>query len=171
MVICLMMTQIPLSDMSRHDRFENRDADLLIRFDKISMLVKTPGFEDSDNIGRVRDNLAILMEFAVSVLESLNASFTLKKNHQLLNTITRNIFETVQNFEDQFNRQNQTADKLIRSLTDIIGNPAMTEGMNPIYRDVFNGILLESRQNYDQIKKKGLAIDHSFFETVKKNGW
>jgi len=159
-----------LTDVSHDERFEQDGSELLIRFQMLSLLIKELPLEDNDKVGRIRDNLAIAMELACSNLSSIEASIKIKKNQKVLNQVLKNTYNTIQNVEEQFNEQNTITNQVINSLTGIISNPAMTAGMDPIYKDVFTSIINDGKKQFDAIKEKGVAIDGNFSEIVRRLG-
>lgn len=159
-----------LTDVSNDERFEQDGSELLIRFKMLSLLIKELPLEDNDKVGRIRDNMAIAMELACANLNSIEASIKIKKNQKVLNQVLKSTYHTIQNVEEQFNEQNTITNQVINSLTGIISNPAMTEGMDPIYKDVFTSVINDGKKQFDAIKEKGVAIDGNFSEIVRRLG-
>ncbi len=159
-----------ISASTSTDRFTENGKELLIKFESLSLLIKDMPLEDNDKMGRIKDNMAIALELACANLESIEASLKIKKNQKILNQVLKNTYETIQNVEIQFNEQNEITNQVINSLTGIISNPAMTEGMDPIYRDVFTSIINDGKIKFDAIKTKGVAIDGNFAEIVRRLG-
>lgn len=152
------------------ERFVENDAELLIQFENISLLINDMPVSDADKMGRIKDNMAIALELACSNLRSIESAMTIKKNQKILNQVLKNTYETIQNVEQQFNEQSEVTNQVINSLTGIISNPAMTKGMDPIYKDVFTSIISDGRAKFDDIKEKGVAIDVNFAEIVRRLG-
>ncbi len=159
-----------ISDTDKSERFTEDGAELLIKFKALSLLIKDMPLNDPDKMGRIKDNMAIALELACANLNSIEASITIKKNQKILNQVLKNTYETIQNVEKQFNEQNDITNQVINSLTGIISNPAMTQGMDPIYKDVFTSIIEDGKKQFDLIKETGVAIDSDFADIVKRLG-
>lgn len=159
-----------ISDLSSEERFEEDGQELLIRYKNISLLIKDLPLDDDEKIGRVKDNLAIGLELCSAELESIETTVKIKKNQKLLNRVLKNTYDTIQNVEEQFNTQNQNMNQVFNSLVGIVANPAMTQGMDPIYRDVFTGIISDGKNQFDSFKNSGVAIDATFSDIVKRLG-
>jgi len=159
-----------ISTSEGSERFLEDGPELLIQFKELTLLIKDMPLSDSDKMGRIKDNMAIALELACANLSSIEAALKIKKNQKILNQVLKNTYETIQNVEEQFNEQNNVTNQVINSLTGIISNPAMTAGMDPIYRDVFTSIINDGKSKFDAIKETGVAIDGNFAEIVKRLG-
>jgi len=159
-----------ISDITSTERFDIDGPELLIRYQYISLLIKDMPLDDADKVGRIQDNMAIALELACATSRSIEASIKIKKNQKILNNVIKNTYETIQNVEKQFNEQNEITNQVVNSLTGIISNPAMTEGMDPIYKDVFTSIINDGKSKFDKIKESGIAIDDNFADIVKRLG-
>lgn len=159
-----------LSNQSFSERFIPDGEELLILFKEISLLVKEMPLNDPDKMGRIQDNLATTLELACSQLRSIESSIKIKKNQKILQQVIKSTHDTIQNVEAQFNEQSEMTQKVISSLTGIISNPAMTKGMDPVYRDVFTSIINDGKNKFDEMKQTGLAIDQKFAAVVQRLG-
>jgi predicted nuclease with TOPRIM domain len=155
-----------LEDDLGGERFLEEGSRLVIRTDKISLLILGMPKDDPDVFARYRDSLAIILELATDSMSSIEDEDAMREQEQVLKKIISTTQTTLENVERQFKEQAEQSELIITSMTDVLGNPTFVKEMNVSFRPIYQGIVEETKERFDKLHKETAAVDESFSQII-----
>jgi len=155
-----------LEDDLNGERFLLEGSRLVIRFDKISLLVLGMPKEDEDTCSRYRDSLAIILELANDSMCSIEDGHAMNSQQEVLKKVISTTQSTLENVEQQFKDQATQSQVIINSMTDVLGNPTFVKEMSESFRPIYQGIVEETKERFDKLHEETAAVDASFAKII-----
>ena len=155
-----------LEDDLNGERFLLEGSRLVIRFDKISLLVLGMPKEDEDTCSRYRDSLAIILELANDSMCSIEDGHAMNNQQDVLKKVISTTQSTLENVEQQFKDQATQSETIINSMTDVLGNPTFVKEMSESFRPIYQGIVEETKERFDKLHEETAAVDASFAKII-----
>jgi len=151
-----------LSDMGSDARFEQEGNELLVRFEHVSLLLKDMPVGDPDTMGRVKDALATIMEFANAEVKNIEDEVNMQKQDLALKRVIKTTHKTIAHFEKQFKEHSDENKDIIDNMSYILGSDTFVNAISGTHRQVYKGIMKETERRLQKLHFKGLDVNKSF---------
>ena len=155
-----------LEDELEGERFKEDGSCLTIRFDKISLVVQGMPETEPDTFARYRDTLTIIMELASDHLSTLEDELALQQQHAVLKKVISTTQDTLIKVEEQFNYQAEQSKLIIDSMTNVLGNPTFIKEMSVSFQPVYQGIIKETQERFNELHSENASVDSSFAKII-----
>jgi hypothetical protein len=108
------------------------------------------------------------MELAVAELENVQTIYAVQQQKALMDKLIASTHKTIRNVEEQFQHQARESKDIMDSLSYVMENESFVRSMDPTFRRVFQDIMRESKQRFDDLHAKGVAVDRSFSQIIDR---
>ncbi len=159
-----------LTRMEQQERIFDFGCRTSFNYPKISLLIKNMPMDDPDMYGRIKDNVALLVEGADARLSSLDESLMLNKQRQALRKMMERSEDVLMSFKMQYGENKEKNMKVMDELSASIEKSFMFLGLTEEQEETMMAALQDAVQKSLALYEEGFEIEkelESFASDVK----
>lgn len=152
-----------LEAVSQEKRIFDFDNRTVFNFDSISLLIKNMPMDDPETYGRIKDNVALLVEGADARIKSIDMEQAMAKQKQAILAALEGTRHTLRDIGDKHRQHKQDSTHLLEMLLQDLEasflNLGLTEEQETHLFGMVNETVNKTIANYDQSLKEDHRMD------------
>lgn len=134
---------------------------MIINYDLVSILIVTLP-DDPDEVGRIRDNVAILAESAEAIAETIGIRKAAAGHAEALQSASRNSVHAIEELRDLYRKQQAETRVLMQDLIEQVEKTYVFLGLTDRQEDTLSATLRASADQVLRLFDIGLEFDKRF---------
>ncbi|MDH4284763.1 MAG: response regulator, partial [Gallionellaceae bacterium] len=164
---CSALEESVLANMAKQDRLFEFSSCLSCSYEHVTVIVKNVNQKDRDAVGRLRDNLAILVEGADARVEALDAAVELEKEHHALTQLIASTKNALQDIDKRHKQQSLDSKAIFQNLQEEFERRLLTIGITVSQEDELAEMIQSATQRAMALYDEGIATGEHM-ETILK---
>jgi len=148
-----------LTRMEQQTRIFDFGCRTAFNYPKISLLIKNMPMDDADMYGRIKDNVALLVEGADARLTALDESLTLDRQRQALRKMMERSEDVLMSFKMQYGENKEKNMKVMDGLSASIEKSFMFLGLTEEQEETMLNALQEAVEKSLALYEEGFEIE------------
>ena len=148
-----------LTRMEQQERIFDFGCRTAFNYPKISLLIKNMPMDDPDMYGRIKDNVALLVEGADARLASLDESLVLARQREALRKMMERSEDVLMSFKMQYGENKEKNMKVMDGLSASIEKSFMFLGLTEEQEETMMNALQDAVQKSLALYEEGFEIE------------
>ena len=155
-----------LDYVCNHKRILQYGQQVVINYPHISLLIKEMPLEDPDLCGRIRDNVALLVEGAESRVRALEVEASVKRQKGALAALMKRTEQALKEIDARHREHKQVSTSLMEDLLERLDESFMVLGLSDEQEASLMAMTSEAVTQALALYDKGLAVDEHLDKVV-----
>lgn len=162
---CSPLEEAMLYKMSDQGRLVEFSDSIACSFDHVTVILKDVDSADEERYGRLKDNIALLVEGADVRVVALDRDVELLKKHNALVQLLFNTKAALTDIDKQYRQQRIDSDQILQDMQFNFEERFMTLGLSGAQEDELNSMIKEALDRSLALFDNGVSTDH-YMETI-----